>query len=51
MLNVRNAFKQIESLPITLFKDTTSFKMAKQIIMKSKINVEISVLRTLLFSH
>lgn len=51
MINVRLAVKDMEGLPIKIFKKTASFIMAKEILMKSKVNAETSVLRTLIFAE
>lgn len=51
MINVRLAVKTMEGLPIKIFKKTASFIMAKEILMKSKVNAETSVLRTLIFAE
>lgn len=51
MINVRLAVKVMEGLPIKIFKKTATFIMAKEILMKSKVNAETSVLRTLIFAE
>lgn len=51
MINVRLAVKTMEGLPIKIFKKTASFIMAKEILMKCKVNAETSVLRTLIFAE
>lgn len=50
MLSVRWALKQMELIPESVFRPGPSFDMAKKIVMKGRINLESSVLRTLLFA-
>jgi hypothetical protein len=51
MIRVRLALKEMESLPIKIFKKNASFGIAKEIVMRSKLNIETSILRTLLFAE
>lgn len=39
MINVRLAFKEIEVLPVKIFKKGTSFGLVKEIIMRVKPNI------------
>ena len=50
MINVRLAFKEIEALPVKIFKKGASFGLVKEIIMRVKPNIETSILRTLLYA-
>jgi len=50
MLNVRLAFKEMEALPTIPFKKGPSFAMAKDLIFKSKLSIETSILRTLIYA-
>ena len=51
MINVRLAFKEIEALPVKIFKKGASFGLVKEIIMRVKPNIETSILRTLLYAE
>lgn len=41
----------MEGLPIKIFKKGGSFVMAKEIVIRSKLNIETSILRTLIFAE
>lgn len=51
MLAVRAAVKAMDSLPIKIFRKGSSFGLAKEIVMRAKLNIETSILRTLLFAE
>lgn len=51
MLAVRSALKKMEGLPLKIFKKTEAFVLAKEIVMRCKPNIEMSVLRTLLYAE
>jgi hypothetical protein len=51
MLAVRGALKTMEGLPLKIFKKTEAFVLAKEIVMRCKPNIEMSVLRTLLYAE
>ncbi len=51
MLAVRAALKKMQKLPLKIFKKTESFALAKEIVMRCKPNIEMSVLRTLLYAE
>lgn len=51
MLVVRSALKKMEGLPLKIFKKTEAFVLAKEIVMRCKPNIEMSVLRTLLYAE
>lgn len=50
MINVRLAIKAMEELPRVLFKKGPSLDIAEAVIRKSKITLETSLIRTLLYS-
>lgn len=50
MLNIRWAFKEIEALPSVPFKKGQSFAMAKDLIFKTRLSIETSILRTLIYA-
>jgi hypothetical protein len=50
MLAVRAALKKMHSLPIKIFKKSGSFDLARLIVVRTKPNIETSILRTLLFA-
>jgi hypothetical protein len=39
MLNIRTALKEMSALPIKIFKKNASFTIAKELLMKTKLNV------------
>lgn len=51
MLKVRAALKRIQNLPIKIFKKSSSFGIAKEIVLRLKPNIETSILRTLIFAE
>lgn len=51
MLVVREALKKMKGLPLKIFKKTEPFALAKEIVMKCRPNIEMSVLRTLLYAE
>jgi hypothetical protein len=50
MINVRLAIKAMEELPRVLFKKGPSLDIAEAVMRKSKITLETSLIRTLLYS-
>jgi hypothetical protein len=51
MLAVRGALKKMETLPLKSFKKNECFALAKEIVTRCKPNIEMSVLRTLLYAE
>lgn len=51
MINVRIALKEMEGLPVKIFKKGEAFGLAKEIIMRVRPNIETSILRTLIYAE
>jgi hypothetical protein len=51
MINVRIALKEMEGLPVKIFKRGQAFSLAREIIMRVRPNIETSILRTLIFAE
>jgi hypothetical protein len=49
-LNIRLAFKNWQEVPVALFKKGPSLELVEGLVMKSKVTLETSLLRTLFYS-